>query len=58
MSISDLNGLQAVKVLKNEIPDVPIVLLTLHDLEGYDPKNFCVDPIVQKLDGATNSASA
>lgn len=51
VSMSDLDGLQAAKVLKNEMPDVPIVLFTMHNLGGYEPKNLGVDAIVQKLDG-------
>ena len=51
VSMPDLDGFQAAKVLKNEMPDVPIVLFTMHDLGDYDPKTFGVDAVVQKLDG-------
>ena len=49
VSMPDLDGIQAAKLLKREMPEVPIVLFTMHNLRGV-PKDFGVDAIVKKTD--------
>jgi len=49
VSMPDLDGIQAAKLLKSEMPEVPIVLFTMHNLRGV-PRDFGVDAIVKKTD--------
>jgi DNA-binding NarL/FixJ family response regulator len=48
-----MNGLEAASLLKNSIPGVPIVLLTLYAEEVHEPRSsaFGVATVLSKADG-------
>jgi DNA-binding NarL/FixJ family response regulator len=53
MAMPKLNGMEAAAVLKNAIPKVPVVLLTIHDEEvnAAPTAAFGIKAVVSKADG-------
>jgi CheY-like chemotaxis protein len=52
MSMPVMNGVQAAKELRNLMPEVPIILLTLY-AEAINPDHVAVDRIVSKTAAST-----
>jgi DNA-binding NarL/FixJ family response regulator len=50
LAMPEMNGVQAAKVLKRSMPEVPIVLFTMYHVEGWT-KNIGVDAVVSKPEG-------
>jgi len=51
LSMPNMDGLTAAKGLKRIMPEVPIVLFTMHNLGKDSAKTFGVDAVVSKPDG-------
>ena len=49
-AMPEMNGLQAARVLKESMPEVPIVLFTIHRV-GTWANDFGIDAVVSKPDG-------
>jgi DNA-binding NarL/FixJ family response regulator len=50
LAMPEMNGMQAAKVLKQSMPEVPIVLFTMYHVGSWS-KDMGVDAVVSKPDG-------
>ena|SRR5215472_8029439 len=53
ISMPELDGVKAARILKASIPDVPIVIFTMHDMGIDGAKMLGVDAVVTKVAGLT-----
>ena len=51
VSMPEMDGITAARHLKRCLPEVPIILFTMHDLGRDGARTFGVDAVVSKPDG-------